>query len=344
MVKIPQVDFTSTNFAVIQHSLLSKRQGGVDLVYEGPQDTVQTSVTATSALGSIMPFDVPAPNSTWSVGFHGPSLECRPVNRTLFTNIMSNINTTLWYGWPVPYFLSWVPSDLTMEGQIPFDIPSGLGTPSNDTRLMGAAQNITFKGDSGTTLGPIYGDGPATIYVGVYPPPNETLIEPSWIYYKPTVLSCQLRNSSYSVGFDITNGFQTVSVSTGTVYNDVPASAGSSIGEGVIGSPTSVSPKEMEQFAYSSIMDSFARVLIGEFTLDTTERPTTRALSTSMADAKELLFMRPTTIDWSGYWNGSTAADTAPARFDLKDGLEEMFRNITVNLMTSPWFQYVIPV
>jgi len=70
MVRVPNVDFLSLNFAnLLFHG------GDSDLQYAGPKNAVIRVVAATAAQGSILPVSPQAPNSSWVLNFAGPSID-----------------------------------------------------------------------------------------------------------------------------------------------------------------------------------------------------------------------------------------------------------------------------
>jgi hypothetical protein len=87
MSTVPFVDFTSLNFASIMNEL-----GQLEaFIYRGPQYSVQEVVTASSADGSILPIEPIGSNSSWSLVFDGPAIDCNAVSPEEKVAILGNI-------------------------------------------------------------------------------------------------------------------------------------------------------------------------------------------------------------------------------------------------------------
>jgi hypothetical protein len=67
MLRVPNIDFLSLNFAILESAM-------TDFHYSGPKYTVDRVVAATLTQGSIIPISPPATNSSWALDFAGPSL------------------------------------------------------------------------------------------------------------------------------------------------------------------------------------------------------------------------------------------------------------------------------
>ncbi|KAL1962141.1 hypothetical protein VTN77DRAFT_545 [Rasamsonia byssochlamydoides] len=86
-MRIPQVDFTSLNFA----NMAPKRGQSPYFIYNGPQYAVQRVVVSTAAEGQILPISAPAANSSWLLNFAGPALSCNTLDGSLYNAIIENV-------------------------------------------------------------------------------------------------------------------------------------------------------------------------------------------------------------------------------------------------------------
>ncbi|CAG7922017.1 unnamed protein product [Penicillium olsonii] len=93
LMKMPRVDFTSTNFAEINSAKGQDSDGNFRWlsIYRGPAAETQRIVNSVATQGSILPIDPPAVNSSWSLKFHGPSLLCDNVDEALRAYITENV-------------------------------------------------------------------------------------------------------------------------------------------------------------------------------------------------------------------------------------------------------------
>ncbi|TIA32899.1 hypothetical protein D6C78_07919 [Aureobasidium pullulans] len=233
MVKVPKLDFTSYNFAAPLTLLDSASVHYTDYCYRGPGRLVQRIVDAVGAQGQILPITPPSTNSSWTLEFWGPSLQCSNVEGQEYEDIWSNMwefyakdgdDCRLSYG-----YLAWAP---TANTSVPFIF-------HNDTS--------TFRYDSLTI------DAPARMLIAILPGmfsnrvnmPTHTVPggcmmwsesrkfnnysqalaeDPHTIsqyFGGSTLLQCQVLNTSYIADFGYENGIQTVNV-TNVTYSDPP--------------------------------------------------------------------------------------------------------------------------
>ena len=368
MFHVPRVDFTSTNFANVRSDEAATSTEYLVWAYTGFSDTVKAVVTATCMLGTINSFTAPASNSTWSIDFYGPSLSCSPVDAPLKSAIRDNIWTAfqMFYSridqvdmrdLDDGFYLSWTPG----VDHLPYSFSSNLQvmTYPNITEQMlhiqsGPTYNITVHGRS---LGPLLGNSPDVVLDSK---PIGEISMPATLYFAVaqngyyagmenlTVIQCQLRNSSYNVSINFVDGVQEVDLHLSTTHNNIFAFQTLNASSG----PTQlVNPTLMEGLAYQSIMDAFGSMFVGLGYTETSAYeplknpvmvPNSGVMSTVIgARAEELQSLRPNLMSSFLYpgWIGTSITENTHDQFSLQDGIEELFKNITLNLMTSPMLQ-----
>lgn len=365
---MPRVDFTSTNFASTLAVVAGDENGtagkdwNASYNYDGYLDSVKSIVKATCIFGSRQPFAVPASNSTWSIDFHGPSLGCSPVDAHLNQAILDNVWTEIVEGRIISFgYLSWTP-DLD---QLPFTLPSNLSVLSYPNSNITVINNTTGfdRIDLATgSLGPFPDEYseimPATLYIAIFPKLVLGTTEMTGnILDNSTIVQCELRNSSYVVSFKSINGLQEVDVLVSTTYNNVSATesfdvtnygfSNKSLAPGASDRDSRflVIATVMEYLAYQSVMDAFGTMFIGfGYPIDSPDT-TSSVMSTVIGRrATEMQFLwqdvqlMETDNIFPG-WNGTSIVEDTSNTTSLQDSLEELFKNITVNLMTSDMLQ-----
>lgn len=94
MLQVPQLDFSSFNFAGGLQIIQAERDYD-GLVWTGPSQRLQHTAMAVMGLGQILPISPPAPNATWKLDFWGPALRCdnvaQPERDEIYTNIWNSL-------------------------------------------------------------------------------------------------------------------------------------------------------------------------------------------------------------------------------------------------------------
>ncbi|KAK3625747.1 hypothetical protein LTR56_020251 [Elasticomyces elasticus] len=239
MVDVPQFDFANLDFTYAIRSYTEPSDGlepgfWGPFYWESPSLSVYTIASAVLGQGQILPIPAPASNTSWTLDFWGPALQCKSVEGALRDTIWVDLWNT--FGnqsntWP---FLAWAP---TSESKGP--PPEVLYIAANSTQ-----PNYMEFGD------------PATLMVATLPNmlkfavsggesirvlPNETSsgiqceyfqvstvqqlddamacdldsseLRPSFAFEEASLLECNLVNTSYSADFTYTNGNQIIKVS-----------------------------------------------------------------------------------------------------------------------------------
>ncbi|EHK48781.1 hypothetical protein TRIATDRAFT_93783 [Trichoderma atroviride IMI 206040] len=338
MTRVPQVDFTSLNFAELHFwPSLSPVYA-----YRNPQYPV-LKVVAESMVGSrILPISSPYQNATWLLKFPGPALSCESIDNSsiLYKNITNNILVAgeKYQDYSFNY-ISWVPKVLSdyyspQISSLPF--PNIL-LNDNNTKYEPPSQ----------TLGPILPWGASlTLLIAALP----GMLNSSSNGYRQdfdrianmTVTRCMMYNTSYVANFTYIDNIQSINVTTQGSFNNITAQ------DAVAGA---VMLHYMDTFAYQAIMDAFGRMLVGSIVFDYSSEGQiidTQIALTPLLDTKELNFLRPLskrntleelTGQVSGIWNGISVQQVSNPTVLLADMIEEMFRNVTLSLISNPLLQ-----
>jgi hypothetical protein len=363
MMEVPQVDFTSLNFAFMAGDAMNGRQV---YTYKGPEHEIQRILYSTASAGQILPISPPAPNSSWNVAFHGPTLKCMPMSNTTLKDIFR----------PVPFlaepcswdqlFLAWAPE---RGDPCPYKLADGEPGKSADT------PEFEFRYNS---LG-AFGGKPVTLFVGTPSAGLETSEEAcersteskfdsnsiifAWLRSLPFI-ECTLYEASFTAGFEFVNGQQTVNISPQTLGDGILYTAG----DGLYAPINATSAK---QLAYQAIMDAFSRIIIGtlsaydqgdvrvmapegdgwpEYRYLMKSATRTKMFMTPLVFAEELAFLSSESVVERSdlkldaqknktIWDGTWVSDNRPRSQSMAEIIEEMFTNATISLMSSAILQ-----
>lgn len=360
MIRVPNVDFLSLNFA----SLVAAASTDIGYTYTGPLYSVDKVVTATAGLGQILPLAAPAANSSWTLDFHGPSLTCVDLKGETADQIIKNVKDSLpvkqpGYPYPLPYgYIGWTPDIDNFGDNLPFDGKSTLRSESLGYGSFGSGSN--------------YVANTATIYLAAFmgtSPTGNFNLDPSTSLSNYTIVQCGLFNTSYHASFSFIDGAQTINITRGDNYNGVQYVGGLSSNTGnspladldPLGNaiPGSFNTTELEIFSYQSVMHSLGKIVVGAirgtFNLSGIIEPfNTTVMSTILSDTAELhsiTAMTDTGVPGnlaqllsqsanSSGWKGSSILDTPSNRLPLRQAMEDLFQNITISLMSSTLLQY----
>jgi hypothetical protein len=291
----------------------------------------------------------PAINATWSTQFAAPCILCEPVSGIDLDKITHNIHEkwhnndscSVMYG-----FISWVPG-------------SDLG-PFEDAVL---SEQTLITGDV------------ASFYVATFPnlvaqddmTPCDTTnfngssdadLESHTLPYSlmnASVLSCELYNSTYTVDFVYESGRQSVSLSSPPIVHKNDQIVEGGMGNiwfhnkthndwSIFSSGSSSLPISGQ--AYRSIMEAFAAFLHGTVVSDAGSRgmpvsDVTGVMQTRLAETAEFAaIVKNINIRKTPGWLDNTGLNSSQTlnHLRLDRTLQELFQNITLSLMSSPYF------
>lgn len=315
------LNFSDPGFAVVWHGNEYYRSN-----YERPDILVSRLTLATAVQGSILSIPPPLPNSSYTLEFNGPSLKCDDANstvreifyHTLKPWMISNSNAVMVYG-------AWVGADMLRL---------------NLTDFLDGNADPPFSLDTGNP-------NQTAIYIAANRDPEKGLVYKSWMenfdsYMDWTLLKCVLQNVSYVVDVDLHDkNVQLVKVKKKEFLNDVPG----------LDSGSHLTNDSVEAISYQSIMDCLGTVLVGFATspirpVSAPEKHSTHPLSIYLTQL--LLTSLVDATDFQGDFffeigvNGSSTEASMlsrPKNWFLKDGVEELFENMTLSLLSNPRFQ-----
>lgn len=225
---VPNINFKNLNYVAnmppgeVQGTLQMPTQ----FVYAGPSKAVETTVEAVMAQGSIASITPPGLNTSWSISFPGPSLECTHMLPPLREQVRQNIAQRFFdeqvcaaYG-----YLAWSGVANQINASLPFQ------KVTNETWQLKSAPldagELVIAADSHVR-------GPEALYM-VTMPHAMTVIpfgdhseneacnfwasnlsqSPSYLFTNATMIQCQVLNSTYRVAFDYNDGTQNVAIRT----------------------------------------------------------------------------------------------------------------------------------
>lgn len=329
----PEFYLTSTGVDIL---------GNETLVYDGPAPEIRKVAAAAAALGSILPIQAPATNSSWNMTFPGPALTCNVLEASngdredIITSVQAQSNMTcsvskslVAYG-----FLSWMPQTQNNNDPCPFT------SPRKDP--VSGIYSMPFSGD---TLSASDVDGaawvnPLTLFVAAFP---TQMISYDYNTCKgPTrdsiIVECQLYNATYNAHFNNTSGIQNVTLTAVTPGDPIVPVRDT-------GDMTSTNSTVAQTMAYQSVAEAFEELLFGTIGAELSDNdeatygPTlqnTTVMSTILARTKDLAFLGNQIANLSGAAK-TTASSRQPVLYDipLAAALEELFQNITISLMSK---------
>jgi hypothetical protein len=340
--------------------------------YRGPSQALKRIATAVSAQGAVLPINPPSANATWSSSFRGPALRCDPIplaeHDAIYQNILEYTNDTTENCQDAGGYVTW-------RAELPYK-RQGSRLPMGETTHPFSTGNATFHV---AVLPALASYLHTTIPALCNQNQNISLASlPPNLLNNSTLLQCRLVNTTYHAEFNYTNGNQTVSVDAPRAHLDTAAERlvdayGPSTDENscaelhgstidAILSPKNYEPcriqsQVLQRVAYQSIMEAFFNVVSG---------PVSRGdfgfkgniLSTTILETSELAHLTDyarahepqvygvqqnlqIALGDAGRADiaGLSEPVTTAKRLSLADGLEQMFQNLTVSLMSSPVFQ-----
>lgn len=292
----PTIAFGNGNFA---NSIAEDKQDdtGGSLNYAGPLAPITRAVSQSLLASAVLPLTAPFPNSTYHVGFQGPALGCSKIERgsPLWTEQSKNIHNASAAPWRCYQYLAW-------PGEDPFpwtqsDNYWGFNPPKG---LVGPGFTVIAVGDGCSSA----------------EAPNITLVQ------------CQMWNATYSADYSYDNGVQDV-VSNVTSYESPFDHYPIAITSNAY--PELDNPENyMLLWSYMAVLEAFQDYIVGSIYQDPDELDPSftvdgNVLVTALAAAAELSYLKS---DIAGL-----ASDNAA--ITMAEGIEEMFRNATLSLMSQ---------
>ena len=328
---ISQLAISSSNPVQSGYFYLSRPAYGVNsadnisVIFLGPRTIISRLSVATGATGQILQIVPPAVNSSYTVQFYGPYVQCQEANETVASMIDSVVSQNMGTNDTAleiyNAYYAYVP-DLSS--------PDRWGTPNTRTSNSSRSSNqlwMSFKQNGTGWDETLYPKCPLTAY-----------------------RVCQLYNASYVLNFTFKNGNMLVSYLQPTNLTDVDY-------------PTTVVntsiPAERVKMAYSAYMWAFTELLTGGMGLYVTN--ITQAGATYNTNFTNILTNLQNTallgssdldcffgIDWMYHnkiWSPPSPQRDLDIKFARNDTLDvlipELSANLTIGLMTDSLLTYV---
>ncbi|EXJ86860.1 hypothetical protein A1O3_03814 [Capronia epimyces CBS 606.96] len=296
---LPLLDFTKQTFAAVANYV--SPDIGFSVCFEGGSTGLDQLAQEGAVRGQILSRTAPAPNSSYSLQFFGPSIRCQPTADTVMSsfdavfgcNLTVTNYTDNFCGFNYSY-LAWTP-DPTVR--VPFDT----GSVTNDS--------LDFRHDQSTCtdLSSIGGfaQEPVMIYIGTFTDTG------NW-----SVLNCSLYNASYTTKVDYQESVETISTTTQPL-NGLPLLPVEHHAE----SYSDLTEAERVGMSYQAVMESFGKIMVGGIWYSgdapwEVEVDATSVLLTSLKNCMEL---------------GGNDSMTS-----LAQATEQLFENITISLFSKP--------
>ncbi|KAB8251721.1 hypothetical protein BDV35DRAFT_387880 [Aspergillus flavus] len=269
-------------------------------------------------------------------------------------------------------YLSWATETDNLVDTVPFYQKNGSDTFTQRSNQLGPKPKDPEDGSAvfSTPTKPLVGGPPLSLFVTVFPRVteyteyDEALKNMEKTVENSTILHCMLHNASYQANLTYVNVEQTIYVTDQTVLNSIVYITGvTNVESGRLSSNTSFvrNAQVMESLSYQSIMDAFGGLLFGSITREIdflrkpragihqsllhTEKPTTNIISTTLMETEEMRHIQsvtrsePDSNPFLNYWPGKSVRSSTDSFPPLSKALEELFRNITISLMSSSMFQ-----
>jgi len=334
-------------------------------MYTGPHHIVKRVAAAVSAQGSVLNFDLPAANASWSTKFEGPVLRCETLSESEQLFVQRDIagwlssNDTL----DIPqFFTPW--SYRVWYGRFPHTAQDLVGIDAA-FRLAILPRMYSYGTYDGSK-----GPWPKAYDYGVQGLLNQNASAPlAGLEDGSTMLECRLSRSTYHVDFNLVDGSQDLEISVPVRDWDAPSLIDSSVlgpnNASCLGvqdrttetklSSCSFNGTLIQQLSYRAIMDAVFEVLSGDIGLFGEWVNTTGPVTdTVFMNTNEFGYLATDPIGYLGsaslqsalrfngggkFLNSSADAPTGPDNLPLSRAIEEVFQNVTVSLMSLPQFQ-----
>ena len=374
---VPQLDFSSLNFVedmAVRTEVFPEAEHDTPSTYfySGPSPAVWSTTSMALAKGAILPIHPPSPNSTWSLEFSGPAIQCSLAAESRILRVRQNLASWLRASERVhlqppqpPLYLGWYRNFHSRYGDspkddMPFILPEG--SDALEFRVGSLSDTFSMFVASPTLADDLSQD------LNFFLPDQGSL--PDWL--NGTLLECKVFNSSYQASFYYQHGNQRI-LSRNTLAEPVipmpvfPFVLGPPF---TSGGPPNLQPVKSfhcpaykpndEDFApcieqhqappevsYQAVMDAFFRPLVGlthdghsQDADDPAIRSTVlsqlselRKLQDHQWTLREALQEVPRATADTNTFASLMSVEQSSA---ISETIEELFRNVTISLMSLP--------
>ncbi|RWA04972.1 hypothetical protein EKO27_g10136 [Xylaria grammica] len=370
---VPNVDFTSFNYVAGIPFYTFWDSNIPQFLYNGLSVEVEKVAVAVAAQGAILPIAPPAENSSWALDFYGPSLNCGTMKDSVRSQVEPNIveflNNTDNCHVGASTYLCWNPG--------PYDEEPVVYTRNTTPLPFPDAEFL--KGDNKGPFTPIYIallPSVVTDPCGILNNSQHQL--PSQHIENASFFQCDLHNASYHVDFAYKSGVQNIAVeverleAVANVFQMYgPANdLGERLSpydhlnncdrleeyEPLADGPCVFNTSLLKRLSYTGILDGFRRLAVGSVSIagaDGVPEVDTSIFATSLMHTPELQYLlqavkdpRKETTLQNQYTLNKTSrgaplsnVEEISPRSSLPRAMEELFRNVTISLMSSDLLQ-----
>ncbi|QIW96241.1 hypothetical protein AMS68_001759 [Peltaster fructicola] len=313
-----------------QYSVFSNGQSSLSQTSNGtvlqslitPFAAANELTALTAALGEIPTLPQFFTNTTYDMSFYGPMLECSTkqwhasywlqCNQAHADPPQTYLCYASWLSWPNK-------NDASYFGIVDDSIPIVLEQGSS--RLNCSAMDRSLSTDTSTL------SGNPRLYIATNGVNARQENDSIW-----NITTCQVANASYSVTFDFHNNIQSVRTSYKDVtsFNATEYLAARSFNPQYGGANGSGFNVVLDYYASMALIDRLSFGYIGFSFGDFRRLP---ILNSRLGLSDELRLMLPT--DYAG--DSGRLFDETPTGQTLASMLEDLSRNVTVTMMTSPF-------
>ena len=306
MKDIAMLDFTKESFATIIQGDPIEDGAYFTICFLGSTNRLAQLALGTAIAGEIPSRRAPAVNSSYTMQFFAPSIQCEEAPTAVLSGFDSvfgcNIVRGAYLDCVADYqYLAWTPA---ADRRVPF-------TNLSVTTAYGLDFTHDHDGTSCGVLGTSggFGSDPTTLYIG-----SHSQESAGW-----SLLSCSLYNTSYVTSIEYKESVEAITA-TRQVRNSLPYLESNAYTFNESGLP--LSRAQMVRMNYQAVMDAFGKIMVGGiWDIVAASGPGTQIAATSILDTNLGSFVN--------YHDGNSTMLLARA-------VEQLFENITLSLFSSP--------
>ena len=252
---------------------------------------------ASATSGSILTMQPPEPNSSYVTTFHGPALQCSPMNSSDLTAINTIVNVRELRN--ILEYMAWAP---------------GQGDPTINYTYA----PLQMPGQTNAEFSPpIQANGPS------YPDPGYNVYVYSPQFFQAYLIRCALYNVTYTVNFTFSAGSQDLHIQKGPEKELIPLGAVAALTPTPQEEKLNLTQKYNEAIAYLSIMYSFGSIVTGSVT--SSAQTGIPIVQSTIIQSTNLATYIQQTIPSELISNDNSSVCTA---------FEELFQNITFSMFS----------
>lgn len=353
--------------------------GSTAYFYTGPSREVSVIAQEVLTTGSILPIPPPAANSSWTLEFPGPALQCSNVSNGLKEGILRNIiHATMHYEAicePAGY-LAWAgPTGNNSSETLPFLKFAAGNTTSFE--LAGKSQST----DLGFYIAALPGVMDVLLQGDDAPTPacsnGDTGYLVNTLMSSGAIIHCQMINATYHAAFEYVNGVQNITmlgpeplaqphpvVGISSVMGPAPEPNRAKFWSpdcsvlNLVGNICRFDQSLLSSLSYQAILGAFSSVLLGTVYKElskTTATFNTSVQTTALSSTPELQFLSESIIEATfvtsdnlqqaiassngTLFRGLVNKNNAGSKQPLSQMIEDLFSKTTISMMSSELLQ-----